>query len=153
MYMYTYIDSDVLTDIQIPSKGTSLSGRCRSIYIYIYIFTEIQTPSNGTSLSGRCRSVSQKQPSSPSSNTAGGASSEESESSEYASPSPSVSSSGCGQTAEVRIAFPGSFSRNRFSSPISALFLTRVDDHSYSLLTATGKCQELESHFQFVFHE
>ena len=38
MYMYTYIDSDVLTDIQIPSKGTSLSGRCRSIYIYIYIY-------------------------------------------------------------------------------------------------------------------
>jgi len=35
----------------------------------------------------------------------------------------------------VRIAFSGSFSRNRFSLPIRALFLTRVDYHSYSLLS------------------
>ena len=50
MYMYTYIDSDVLTDIQIPSKGTSLSGRCRSIYIYIYINMYIYIHRNPDSL-------------------------------------------------------------------------------------------------------
>jgi len=35
----------------------------------------------------------------------------------------------------VRIAFPGSFSAHRFSLPMSAFFLTRVDYHSYSLLS------------------
>jgi len=42
---------------------------------------------------------------------------------------------GQGQMAGVRIAFSGSFSRNRFSLPISALFITRVDYHFYSLLS------------------
>jgi len=37
--------------------------------------------------------------------------------------------------AGVRIAFSGSFSANRFCLPMSALFLTRVDDQSYSLLS------------------
>jgi len=40
------------------------------------------------------------------------------------------------QMSGVRIAFPGSFSGNRLSSPMSALILTRVDSHSYSLLAA-----------------
>ena len=39
------------------------------------------------------------------------------------------------QMAGVGIAFSGSFSGNRFSLPISTLFLTRVDYHSYSLLS------------------
>jgi len=38
----------------------------------------------------------------------------------------------------VRIAFPGSLSRNRLSLPMSALFLTRVDYHSYSLASRRG---------------
>jgi len=42
---------------------------------------------------------------------------------------------GGGQLSGVRIAFPGSFTRNMFSLPMSALVLTRVDDHSYSLLS------------------
>jgi len=42
----------------------------------------------------------------------------------------------CLQMSGFRIAFPGSFSANRFALPMSALFLTRVDDHSYSLLVA-----------------
>jgi len=33
------------------------------------------------------------------------------------------------------MAFSGSFSGNRFSLPISALFLARVDYHSYSALS------------------
>jgi len=39
------------------------------------------------------------------------------------------------QMAGVRIAFSGSFPRNTVSLPMSALFLTRVDCHSYSLLS------------------
>ena len=39
------------------------------------------------------------------------------------------------QMSGVRIAFPGSFSANRFWLPMSARFLTRVDYHSYSLLS------------------
>jgi len=35
----------------------------------------------------------------------------------------------------VRIAFSGSFSENRFSLPMNALFLTGVDYHSCSLLS------------------
>jgi len=42
---------------------------------------------------------------------------------------------GGGQMSGVRIAFPGSLSANRFSLPMSTLFLTRVDYHSYSLLS------------------
>jgi len=38
------------------------------------------------------------------------------------------------QMSGVRFAFSGSFSGNRFSLPISALFLTRVDYPSYSVL-------------------
>jgi len=40
-----------------------------------------------------------------------------------------------GQMSGVRIASSGSFSRNRFSLPMSTPCLTRVDDHSYSLLS------------------
>ena len=43
------------------------------------------------------------------------------------------------QMSGVRIAF----SVNRFSLPMSALFLTRVDDHSYSLLTATWPLHDI----------
>jgi len=46
--------------------------------------------------------------------------------------------------AGVRIAFSASFSRNRFSLPISALFLTRVDSHSYIVLSRLQVRKRLE---------
>ena len=69
-------------------------------------------------------------------------------------PSVGLRAPGCRlrQMAGVRIAFPGSFSANRFGLPMSARFLTRVDSHSYSLLArlpANGGSKNRVSRFVF----